>query len=45
MPDEKMTVAKISEEYGIGEHAVRKMFNDPKTFTGTKEEKQMQCNL
>ena len=28
MPDEKMTVAKISEEYGIGENLVYKMFKD-----------------
>lgn len=28
MPDEKMTVAKISEEFGIGENLVYKMFKD-----------------
>lgn len=30
MPDEKMTVKKIVEEFGIGEPIVYKMFKDPK---------------
>ena len=29
MSEEKMTVAKISEEFGIGTNLVYKMFNDP----------------
>lgn len=29
MPDDKMTVKKIAEEYKIGEPTVYKMFKDP----------------
>lgn len=29
MPDDKMTVKKIAEEFGIGEPTIYKMFQDP----------------
>ena len=30
MPEDKMTVERIVEEYGIGKDTVRTMFKDPK---------------